>query len=281
MTENTETQDAIEAGVAMSSPHPIGDGNRFYAVILPGQTPHVIDIEKHRDTYLDRPRRKTGTTTVHDADSFITYVAKHGLPNTEIYADVTTSRLVAVINAHDQAFVDSASEGDAGWGDHRLVLQLHKTPAWTAWAKLDRNLLSQVAFAEHVEERLVDFRSPPGADMLEVAQTFQATRSAAFESSHRLSNGQVQIGYREELDAKAGKKGQVAVPTDFALQLVPYEGGQAYKVDARFRYRLADGALTVGYLLTRPDDILRAAFLDEVTAIAVGTERAVLNGTPG
>lgn len=278
--ETTDTQDAIDAGVALAEPTELTDGQAYAFTVPAGGDIKVID--RDLDKFRARPRRKTGDVAIHDADSFANYLAKHGLPETEIYADIPAGRLTAIVNAHQDADpAGDATDADrgAGWADHRLTLALQQTPAWRAWAGHDRKMLGQVDFAEHIEERLADIVTPPGADMLELAQTFQATRSVAFESSKRLSNGLTQIGYRENEDATAGKKGQLSIPERFELALRPYEGTDPYKVTARLRYRLVDQQLRLGYLLDRPDEILRSAFLDIVTDVAHRTERTILNGT--
>lgn len=285
--ETTDTQDAIDAGIAIAEPHLLGGGS-VYAIAVPAGGDVKI-VDRDLDKYRERPRRLTGDVAVHDADSFVNYLTKHGLPETEIYADVPRGQLIAVINAHqgvgatddpDLLAADAvAADEGAGWGDHRLTLALQQTPAWKAWAAFDRRMIGQVDFAEHIEERLADIVTPPGADMLELAQTFQATRTVAFESSKRLSNGQTQLGYRESEDATAGKKGQLQIPERFELALRPYEGTDPYKVTARLRYRINGPTLAIGYLLDRPDEILRAAFLDIVTDVAGRTERIIFNGT--
>lgn len=278
--ETTDTQDAIDAGVAIAEPTELVDGQAYAFAVPAGGDIKVID--RDLDKFRARPRRKTGDVAVHDADSFVNYLAKHGLPETEIYADIPAGRLTAIVNAHQDADpTGDATDADrgAGWADHRLSLVLQQTPAWKAWAIHDRKMLGQVDFAEHIEERLAEIVTPPGADMLELAQTFQATRSVAFESSRRLANGQTQLAYREEDTATAGKKGQLQIPERFELALRPYEGTDPYKVTARLRYRINGPTLTIGYLLDRPDEILRAAFLDIVTDVAHHTERTILNGT--
>ena len=54
------------------------------------------------------------------------------------------------------------------------------------------------------------------------------------------------------------------------------------KVNARFRYRITDGTLRVGYRLTRPDDVLREAFESVVTEVAGldGTPDVIFRGVP-
>ena len=50
-------------------------------------------------------------------------------------------------------------------------------------------------------------------------------------------------------------------------------------MSARFRYRIAQGVLTLGYVLVRPTDVIRDAFGGAVQAIATETSVPVLLGT--
>lgn len=286
MTELTDTQDAINAGIALADPAKLGDdGGRFYAIPVPtGGKVEIVDLEDHLDDHRERPRRKTGVVTVHDATSFIAYHAKHALPETEIYADVVRAQLVAVINAHTAApegpELGPDDDGLAGWGDHRIRLDLRTTPEWQAWTAHDRHLLDQVTFAEHVEDRIPDFVNPTGADMLELAQSFSANRSVRFESSRRIKNGETQLVYKEETEAAAGKRGDMAIPDTFELGLTPFEGSPAYKVTARLRYRIGEGVLRIGYILDRPEEVQRSAFLDIVNQVQEHVDRTVFRGVP-
>lgn len=263
-----------------------GEDPRFYSVIVPAGASHeTIDVERLREFDLPRPRRKHGAFRVHDAGSFVEYLNKHGLDETEVWADTTRQQLVGVLNAH-QTMADVGersalyADGRAGWADHRVSLELVRTPAWQAWTGLDRKLLGQHEFAEHLEDRLVDVVNPSGADMLELAQTFQATIGVSFESSKQLASGERQLEYKETVESRAGRRGQLSIPRDFELGLVPFEGAEAYKVTARFRYRITDGALRVGYLLDRPEDVLRLAFLDFVAAVEGQVSAPVFRGVP-
>ncbi|MGH8867103.1 MAG: DUF2303 family protein [Actinomycetes bacterium] len=282
----SDTQAALDAGLGLATPHGLGvegtgyELGRFYAVTVPaGGELQVVDLEEAADRYRSEPRRKTGNVTVYDAASFVGYLAKHGLAQTEVYADVRAQSLVAVVNGHEKSDEDGW-EGLAGWGDHRVTLRLFTTPAWDAWIRRDREIGGQVDFAEHVEDRLVDVVNPPGATMLELAQTFQATTKVAFESSKRLSSGERQLEYREQQQASAGRKGDVTIPDTFELGLVPYEGAERYKVTARLRYRIAEGSLRIGYVLDRPEEVLRSAFADIVAFVESGISHPVYRGVP-
>lgn len=242
------------------------DPEKTYAVAM-SHGVVVLDTLSLRD----RPTRKAGTATLADATSFIEYVKKHELATeTEIFADLEKASVAAVINSH--------ASDEAGWGDHRATLVLAYTPAWQAWTKSDRKMLGQVEFAEHIEDRVVDIVRPSGAEMLELAQTFQAKTKVSFESSKRLASGEQQLQYVEESTASAGRKGDITIPDTFDLGLAPYVGGAPFKVTARLRYRMTEGTLRLGYFLDRPEDVLRAAFEAVVESIAQGVSSPVFIG---
>jgi uncharacterized protein YfdQ (DUF2303 family) len=135
--------------------------------------------------------------------------------------------------------------------------------------------MPQLEFAEFIEDHLPNFVTPSAADMLELAQTFQATTKVDFASSQRVKSGETQLTYAEQQTATAGKKGNLSIPDTFEIALQPFENGPAYKVQARFRYRIHNGALTLGYRLTRPQDVRREAFNEVVTGINLDTDRAI------
>ena len=250
-------------------------GETHLAFPLPeGGHVEMVDVERAVTPYLPNPRRKTGAYRVHDAASFAAYLHQQGTPDTEVWADAQGARIVGVINAHGEVL--------AGWGDHRVTYAVEQTKAWQIWMAKDGQLLSQSDFAELIEDRAVDIIRPAAADMLELAQTFQATIGVEFGSSKLLSSGERQLEYRETVDAKAGRAGKLEIPRDFDLALIPFEGAKAFKVNARFRYRITDGTLRVGYRLTRPDDVLREAFESVVTEVAGldGTPDVIFRGVP-
>lgn len=273
----TDTQPIIDTAMLAADPKDLTD--HVKAIVVPhGADLHMVDLRDHGDV----PRRKTGTVKVDDADSFVAYVRKHELPQTDIWADLVGARIIAVINAHDTSKEADAGNGEgyAGHRDHRAILAVRKTDAWNAWTAHDRNYMTQQQFAEHIEDRAIDIAKPTGAEMLELAQSFQAKAGVEFESSKRLSSGEAQLVFKETIAAKAGQRGQLDIPSQIELGLAPFDGAPAYKVTARFRYRIKDGVLLMSYALDRPDDVLRNAFLDVVTLVEEDLDRKVYRGTP-
>lgn len=278
-----ETQVIVDTATAAAGPQPLDTEGRFFSLVHSTGI-RVIDLEAERTPFLDRPRRKMGHVTVRDAPSFLAYYGKHHTADTEMWANIEDQTITAVIDAHGRAYNDEegapTSPGDAGHGDHRATLRLRLTPSWTAWAAKNKLMLKQVDFAEHIEDRLTDIKAPTGAEMLELAQSFQAKRAVTFESSKALSTGQVELEYRETLEAKAGQKGRLSIPSTFDLAIAPFEGSPAYKVTARLRYRINTGDLLLGYTLDRPEDILDAAFSDVLDQVQAGVGTPIMRGAP-
>lgn len=269
--DQNNAQAVIEAATLAAKPSVFGDNQLAVFTLPDGGHVSQVDVGSVLDKYRDRPRRKVGAFAVHDAGSFCGYLSKHGGEHSEVWADTIASRIVGVVNAH--------SDAEADWADHRVTYSVQHTKAWQAWAQRDGQMLDQSTFAELIEDRALDIVNPSAADMLELAQTFQATVGVKFESSKLLSSGERQLEYREQVEAKAGRAGRMDVPKEFQIAVKPFEGAETYKVTARFRFRITEGVLRVGFRLERPDDVLRDAFEGVVASVEEQVSQPVFRGT--
>lgn len=271
------TQAVIDTAVRATTPTPLADGFTdgevaLYSVVVPaGSHQLTIDTEAVVAKYRDRPRRKTGQVSLSTPASLTQYVNAHKSDGTVLYADWRESRVVGVLNDHDTA---------AGWADHRAVLDLVPTPEWTCWTEHDGAYMSQVEFAEHIIDTTADVVEPPAADLLEMAETFNATKAVQFKSGNRLKDGQRQLTYHETIDANAGTHGNVTIPDSVLLRLAPFDGADPVEMSARIRYRIDGGNLRIGYVLDRPDLVLRAAVAAVVAGVEQQTGLSALWGTP-
>jgi uncharacterized protein YfdQ (DUF2303 family) len=272
MTTTDNAQTVAELARSATEPHKVEPGGIYLIATADGQ---VKQIDLTGDTYRDTPRRKTGTTTVRDAASFLAYWAKHADTDSEVYADREALTITAVLNAH--------TDGGARFGDHRLVLRLKHTESFMAWKAASGQPMGQVPFAEFLEDHRIDIHTPPAAELLELAQTFQATTRVTFKSASSLKSGQRQLSYVEETDASAGAKGQIAIPDSFDLGLAVFQGAtEADAVTARLRYRVSgEGRLTLIFILDRLTEVVDAAFEGVVAAIDTDVAVPILRGTPG
>lgn len=289
-TENDAVIQIAQEAARAESNGVLLDPGKIYAFPTP-DGPKLLDMGA--PLYTDRlatPARKHGTTVVEDVSSFLAYYAKHADTSSETYVNVDQLRFTAVLNAH-------AADGPR-WGDHRLGLQLRTTRAWKAWAAHDGKWLPQREFAEHIEERLEDIHEPAAAEMLEMAQSFQAKTTVKFASGTRLDSGAMNLTWDETTDATAGQKGNIKIPPRFKLLLPCLElpvvkaegegegegekkGPVFYAIEARFRYRIErGGGLTIGYLLDDPQAKLRDAVLAVVKQVEEDLNVQVLRGAP-
>jgi uncharacterized protein YfdQ (DUF2303 family) len=269
ISENAVVADLARRAVAPERFDIIKD--RLVGVVVDGALT-TYEVEQ----YGPQPHRQTGRVTLTDQDSFALYVNRHRDDDrTTLWTNVDAGTVTAVINDHRQ------DDSEAGWADHRAVLQLKLTDDWKFWAANDGKLLNQTAFAEHIEEGALNVVDPAAADMLEIAQSFQAKRGVAFKSSVRLESGEVGLQYEETTQAKVGVKGTIDIPSSFTLKLQPFAGGPEYTdIVARFRYRINDGQLALGYKINRPDLVKRAAFNEITSAVSEGIALPVMAGTP-
>ena len=233
------------------------------AIVPTGYQLASLDIASKLNQHRATPRRVRGTITLTDGISWLQYFTKHGGDHSEVYGDVHASTVTAILNA-------PTGPAAPAWGDHRAILTLEHTDGWNAWTSADGAFMGQETFAEHIEARTPDLVEPDAATMLELAQTFQATKGVNFESGTRLTNGQRRFTYAETIEGRAGQRGQIDVPTEISIRVQVWRGVSiAVPMTARFRYRISPQGLLLGYVLDRLDDVLDAAWgslLGDLTA---------------
>lgn len=201
-----------------------------------------------RDDLLDEPRRKTGTFKPTDLASFIHYTENHHDDDrSTIWIERDHARITAVFNDH--------SDIEPGWGDHKALLTLERTPEWMHWKSNDHKLFDQTAFAEHIQQGISEIVIPDPATMLEVAQSIQGRTEATWRTARRLDNGETAFGYVETVEATAGRQGSLEIPSEFVLNVSPFYGEDLAPVTARLRYRIREGALLIGYQLVQPHQV--------------------------
>ena len=100
----------------------------------------------NREALLESPRRKSGTITLDEVDSFIAVSKRYGsLAHCNIYLDVDYGKqrinAKAVFNDH------ADGDGPAGWRDHCAAFTPKFSEEWTRWLKQNKEALDQVKFA--------------------------------------------------------------------------------------------------------------------------------------
>lgn len=241
-----DTQSALNAGMLLADLRHVDQVPGAFVSLPPGATVHSLE---HLQS---APLRARGTVAVRDAASFSRLILRRKTSRAlRVYGVTTPSpKFVAVLNDHAL---------EPGWRDDRIVYDCPLSREWKTWASASGKQMDQVAFAQFIEDNLPDIATPPAADMLEISRTLEAKKKVNFASGVRLHNGEHQITYEETVDGTAAK-GRLQVPETFSIGIAVLEGGDRYQVEARLRYRIAEGGkLTMWFDLIRPHCVLEDA----------------------
>lgn len=247
-----------------------------------GNTPVLVIPSTHKvvpmrdyvyNEHAQAPHRKIGTAKVLDAASFCEYYTLFHDINSRVFADETNIKILAVLDYH------AALDGGPRWGQHRVDLTLRHSEEWKRWHGKDGEKMTQMEFAEFIEDNAPDIIDPSGATVLEVASDLSAKTDADFSSAQRLVNGQVQFKYSETIKAQFGS-GNLDVPERFKISIPIHIGGERVELTARLRYRIQTGKLTFWYDLLRADVSEREAFIAIRKLIADTLQVTIINGTP-
>ncbi|AVQ84258.1 DUF2303 family protein [Variovorax sp. PMC12] len=236
--------------------------------------PFVIVPQDYRfhslESQLGAPVRKKGTTVLTDEASFIAVLNDQKTNDTRLFSTINPPTFTAVFNHIAEL---------PGWGDHRAAYNAPLSPEWKIWTEKSGRPQKQADFAQFIEDNLPDIVEPAGADLLEVAHGLIAKKNVKFASAIRLSDGSNQFTYEEDVQG-ATQKGQMAVPDHFVIGIPVFEGGEAWRVDARLRYRISEGGLTLWYELVRPHKVIETAVNELRKRISDATTLAILSGLP-
>jgi uncharacterized protein YfdQ (DUF2303 family) len=215
------------------------------------------------DKFLPTPRRKTGTVTLHTPDSFVEYVKTFGDANTLLTADLSETRLDAILDYHE------AGTGTPRWGQHRASYVCRTTDEWDTWTEIDgsEHAMSQEKFARFIEDNLPDIASPTGAELLELVKQLEVRNDVRWTGKVNLVDGARQLFYEEKIEG-AGK-GDLKIPETFTLGIAPFEGVAPYELTARLRYRVVNGNLLMWVDLHRPHKVVDDAFAGIVGNVEV------------
>lgn len=258
--ERTETEVALEAQAAMNPIHKAGD--REIAIVPKGYELH--DLEQ----YLDNPVRMKERHAFHDVESFILYCSdfRAGFTNGE-------SRMFgSKVNSTFTAIFDYT-----GWGEHTAKYTCPLSEEWKRWSGMSGKQTTQQQFAQFIEDNLPDVIEPEGAAMLEISRTLEAKKNVNFISNTRLRDSTVDFVFEEKVEATA-QKGSIKIPEVFKIKIPVYDNGEPHVLQAKLRYRLEGGKLSIWYELDRAHKVMEAAFQAVRKQIEDGLEVKALMG---
>lgn len=245
-------KELVKLGQSLGSMITVQNGTP-YAVVPEGS--RIEDLSKFIfNEHAKAPARVRNVVQVPDVASFKDYWTLFHDENSRAFANETNNSVTAILDYH------GAGEGSPRWGSHKLTLALETSEEWKTWTKKNGQQMTQEEFAEFLEDNAPDVTNPTAATMLEIARTFQYSSDVQFKRGVRLATGQVQLDYHEMVNGVAGENGQIQIPERFTVSIPVFIRAERRSMEARLRYRVANGKLAIWYSLWRPDEVRREAF---------------------
>lgn len=252
---------SAEALKQMQSAVYLPGSNKPYLVLADGpQSARLVDLDKFQG-----PQRNP-KIDCQDIASFCQYVNDFKEDYTRIFCDFSRRCFGAVIDFHEP------KTGTAGACQHRVNLGLKLSQEAEAWTNKSDRMLTQVDFADFLEDHYVDVVDPTGADMLEIAKTLEMKLDVNFKSAQRQHDAGYNLIYQENAQTSAGAHGQLTVPEKIKLRIPIFEGSDCVEIEARLLYRMRDGVLTFGIRFIRLEDMIREAVKAAYNQISQETE---------
>lgn len=223
------------------------------------------------------PLRITRAVVAGDIRGFIDYVKLYRISDTHLYASTAENpKLLARIDDHQAPPIGGVGAGNPSKCTHSCLFGCPTTVELKRWSTFDRKPMSQIEFAEHIEDNLKDIIDPAGAELLSAALSLQDHGEAKFASAVRLSDGRVQFSYEEK-----NQTGQIKFPERMTLALPIFEGfGSKYPIEAKLRYRIKrtddNAGLSLWYEMNRPDLALRQAYEDLVEFVSKALDNTTI-----
>lgn len=284
MDQDNNVAAAIDAGqkIADASKRITLDVAGVPIAILPeGMKAEVMSAALElADARAERPRRRVGTATHEEIDSFIAHANRFKDASSAIFAAPSKTSLTAVFDYHE------AAAGAARWGKHRSVYTCPQSAEWKRWLSLHDKALKQDDFATFIDANMSDLVGPenggaidegiasPG-QVLDMARNLIVRTKGTFERSVNPTTGESMLVNKTENTSESTK-----IPRAFFIAIPVLEGGDRFRVEARIRFALKDGQPTFSYSLFEWDRILRTAFLEVRTKVAAETSLPVFVGAP-
>lgn len=270
MTDTHRTEaDAIAALAVLGAGEPeivATDSGRTFLITPRDRV--VQDVTEPNAVDAVLPDHIRQGVTLQTLESLVEYTNRFKTGTTLLFADISANSIKALIDYHASDSADHV--------DHIATMALPYSEEWKTWSAIDGRLMPQLDFARFLEENAGDIVAPSGADLLEACRDLQARRKVDFTKAVRTSSDNENFEYTDETEART--KGGVEIPSKFKLEIPVYFGEAATPLFAFLRWRLDEGALSLGVKLHRAEHVRQAVFKQIVLEAAAQIERPAMFG---
>jgi uncharacterized protein YfdQ (DUF2303 family) len=264
----------------------LGDDNM--AISLPkGRT--IQSIKGFIDEYRTAPVRTEGTATLTTLASFVAHLNRFKQDKSAVFAnDGARPSLISIIDYH--------AKSDPAFCKHRGQYAFPLSVEWQAWQGIAGTAMSQQQFATFLEDRITDVLPPElhslgvkelarendisvaaRLPLLTLARGLSINVESKIANHTNLSTGEGVIAY-EEAHKDGATGAPLKVPTGFVIAVPLFQGGDAYPMLVRLRYRVAGGKVTWTLSLFNAQKVITVAVADAVAIVTKETGVPVFMG---
>lgn len=260
-----------------------------------------LDLLPILERLADQPRRRRGTVAVHDLESLVELCERFKDDQSAVFASMEggTPLMTAIFDYHQSG---GPGVGKPRFGEHRAVYRFPLSVEWQAWHGQDGKMMTQIEFAEFIENHIGEIVPVPVGEegalapetlalqqmlggsfappnrMMEIAKGLAMKEGVSVKGFTSLPTGEARMEFITQHTDQDGKP--LNVPTLFLICIPIFEAGALYRIAVRLRYRLRDGRVNWAFQMYRADRAIRHAF-DEARGVAAqGTELPVYSGIP-
>jgi len=260
--------DAQNKPVVLEAP----EGRTFVALPQGGGAYKLEQITSPNKADVLMPKVVIQAVQLQTTPSLIDYVNRFKNADTMLFADIANNTIVGIIDYHGEPKInpdDTYSPAIGRLNNHRATLKLPFSQEWVTWSGMSGQLMSHVDFASFLEENSIDVVTPNGATLLEMCRDLQVKSGVNFNSSVREGDYS-SIEYQKGDDVST--KDNIKLPVSIALEIPVYFGEKKVKINAFMRRKIVHGALTLGYVLSRAENVRQDEFHEIVEGITVNVD---------
>jgi uncharacterized protein YfdQ (DUF2303 family) len=266
---------------------------------LPGKIPVAFDrvtssfksLKGLVQEFKDVKARRKGTARAETLESFIALIDRHKDEQSALFGKCAwpEPKLTAVLNYNAQGAEEVRP------ADHRIIYAFPLTEEFKAWVSANAKPMEQEVFAAFLEEHAAELAAPMDGEVSEYERLFNekmATPSdvvalsrylevfvaARAKQGIRLQTGERTVEFSEEHQNAKGEA--ITVPGIFMLSVPAFVDGDAVRIPARLRYRVAGGKVMWFYQLYRWEFFLREQVERDLEAVAKATGLPAFEGAP-
>lgn len=233
------TLDATIRAARLADPVVKHDGGRTHVFV-----PNDFMLEDITDPHTPPPYIKQ-SISLSDRSSFIAYINRFKDERTILVADYDSLSINGYLDYHNASEPsDPTLEAlDPMPVTHRARFSIKESLEYARWSLMEGAMHSQQDFALFIEENVFDIVHPDHAEIIEICRDLEATQGAQFKSRTRLENGDLSFKYESETRIT----NDVVVPEEIRLSIPLFYGEEPTEIRAKFRFRVSDGGLKLGF----------------------------------